>query len=146
MASNKLILRSVNSGFPTPFNDTVLNKVLSHADLDNNQIYLKSEIIHTGTTSGTVVTFNKIGGKTIDIDLNSIISGTTGTNKFSITTGFTGSVLKTITHGLATTDIIVQVYDMNNNCQITPVICFNGSNDVDITISVTGTYKVVVIG
>ena len=96
---------------------------------------------------GTIGTGTPVNNLAVDSGGN-VVSGTTGgsTSKFSITTGFTGSVLKTITHGLATTDVITQVYDMNNNCQITPVICFNGSNDVDITISVTGTYKVVVIG
>ena len=38
MANNKLILRSVNSNFPSPFQDITLGSVLSHVDLDNNQV------------------------------------------------------------------------------------------------------------
>lgn len=76
MASTKLILRSVNSNFPSPFQDVTLGSVLSHVDLDNNQIYLKSEIIYTAETSGTVVTFNKIGGNNFDLDLGPLINST----------------------------------------------------------------------
>lgn len=76
MANNKLILRTLNSGFPTPFQDTTLGSVLSHADLDNNFIYLKSEIIYTATTSGTVVSFDKIGGNNFDLDLGPLIDST----------------------------------------------------------------------
>lgn len=76
MANNNLILRTLNSGFPTPFQDTTLGSVLSHADLDNNFIYLKSEIIYTATTSGTVVNFNKIGGNNFYLDLAPIIDST----------------------------------------------------------------------
>jgi len=74
MANNKLILRSLNSGFPTPFQDITLGSVLSHADLDNNFIYLKSELIHSGTTSGTILSLSKIGGGEINIDLADIIT------------------------------------------------------------------------
>ena len=76
MSSTKLILRSVNSNFPSPFQDITLGRVLSHNDLDNNQIYLKSQLIHSGTTYGTTLSLLKIGGGTIDIDLNSIVSAT----------------------------------------------------------------------
>ena len=76
MTNNKLILRSVNSNFPSPFQDVTLGSVLSHVDLDNNQIYLKSEIIYTAQTSGTVVTFNKIGGNNFDLDLGPLIDST----------------------------------------------------------------------
>jgi hypothetical protein len=76
MANNKLILRSVNSNFPSPFQDITLGSVLSHVDLDNNQVYLKSEIIYTAQTAGTVVTFNKIGGNNFDLDLGPLIDST----------------------------------------------------------------------
>jgi hypothetical protein len=72
--NNKLILRTLNSGFPTPFQDTTLSSVLSHADLDNNFIYLKSELIYSGTTSGTILTLKKIGGVDFDVDLSGIVN------------------------------------------------------------------------
>jgi len=80
MASTKLILRTLNSGFPTPFQDITLGSVLSHADLDNNFIYLKGELVYSGTISGSTLTLNKINGDTIDLDLSGIVSsgGTSG--------------------------------------------------------------------
>jgi hypothetical protein len=69
MPNNKLILRSVNSPWVTPFNDITTGSVLSWADVDNNFIYLKGEIIHTGYTSGNTLILEKINGKTIDLDL-----------------------------------------------------------------------------
>jgi hypothetical protein len=76
MANTRLILRKLNSNFPTPFEDVTLNSVLSHDDLDNNFIYLKSELVYTATTDGTILTFSKIGGGTIDVDLQAIVDST----------------------------------------------------------------------
>ena len=72
--ANKLILRSKNSPFSGAFTDIKKGSVLSHGELDNNFIYLKGNIIHTATTSGTVVTFNKIGGDTFDVDLSGVVN------------------------------------------------------------------------
>lgn len=73
--ADKLILRSQNSNFPSPFQDTTLGSVLSHADLDNNQIYLKSNIIYGSTVNGTLLSLNKIGGATVDVELSGLTGG-----------------------------------------------------------------------
>lgn len=78
MPNNKLILRTLNSGFPTPFQDTTLGSVLSHADLDNNFIYLKSQIIYTASTINNILTFNKIGGESFHLDLSTLVNEFTG--------------------------------------------------------------------
>jgi hypothetical protein len=79
MANTKLILRTLNSNFPSPFQDVTLNSVLSHPDLDNNFIYLKGELVYSGKTSGSTLTLNKINGSTVDIDLSGlVITGGTG--------------------------------------------------------------------
>lgn len=69
MPNNKLILRSVNSPWVSPFNDITTGSVLSWADVDNNFIYLKGEIIHSGYTSGNSLILEKINGNTINLDL-----------------------------------------------------------------------------
>jgi len=73
MPNNKLILRALNSSFPTPFQDITLGSVLSHADVDNNFIYLKGELIYTGQTSGTTLTLNKINGNNVSVDLSGLV-------------------------------------------------------------------------
>jgi len=95
-------------------------------------------------TSGTPV--NNIG---IDSDGNLILVPTGGasSNKFVITTEFTGSVLQTITHNLGTEDIIVQIWDSSKQL-VSGTVQINNSNPnnaVDVTLSVGGTYKIVII-
>jgi len=68
MANNKLILRSVISPWVSPFNDITTGSVLSWADVDNNFIYLKGELIHSGYTSGNQLVLQKINGNTITIN------------------------------------------------------------------------------
>lgn len=74
MSNYRLILRTVNSGFPTPFQDTTLGKVLSHEQLDNNFITLKRNLIHSGSTSGMTLILNKIDGETISVDMSGLIA------------------------------------------------------------------------
>jgi hypothetical protein len=68
MANNKLILRSVISPWVSPFNDITTGSVLSWADVDNNFIYLKGELIHSGYTLNNQLVLQKINGNTINID------------------------------------------------------------------------------
>jgi hypothetical protein len=75
---NKLILRSKNSPFTGQFTDINLGSVLSHGQLDDNFIYLKGNLIYTGSTSGNILTLNKIDGSTIDISIDGLTGGTSG--------------------------------------------------------------------
>ena len=68
MANNKLILRSVQSPWVTPFNDITTNSVLSWGDVDNNFIYLKGELIYSGFTSNNQLILQKINGSQITIN------------------------------------------------------------------------------
>jgi hypothetical protein len=81
MPNNKLILRSVNSPWVSPFNDITTGSVLSWADVDNNFIYLKGELIHSGYTNNNQLILQKINGNSLSI------SGFTNDNFF--TTGGT---------------------------------------------------------
>lgn len=94
MAQNKLILRKLNSPYTGVFADITKNSVLSQKELDGNQVYLKGEIIYTGTTSGTTLTLQKINGNGIPIDLSGLISGAnTYVTGATIETGYTGNTL-----------------------------------------------------
>jgi len=66
MPNNKLILRSLTSPWVTPFNDITTGSVLSWADVDNNFIYLKGEIIYSAQTSGSNLILNKIKCKKVE--------------------------------------------------------------------------------
>ena len=70
MPNNKLILRSVNSPWVTPFNDITTGSVLSWSDVDNNFIYLKGELIYSAQTIGTTLVLNKINGNDLFVDLD----------------------------------------------------------------------------
>ena len=72
-------------------------------------------------------------------------SNTTG--KYSITRGFTASIVETITHNLGTDEIIVQAYDSTGVQVIPGTVQIINTNDVDITFSSTlSSIKIVVIG
>ena len=72
-------------------------------------------------------------------------SNTTG--KYSITRGFTASIVETITHNLGTDEIIVQAYDSTGVQVIPGTVQIINTNDVDITFSSTlSSIKIIVIG
>jgi hypothetical protein len=64
--NTNLILRTVTS----PFGDFTKGSVLSQAELDNNFIYLKGNIIYTALTSGTTFTLKKINGDDIQVTIS----------------------------------------------------------------------------
>ena len=92
--SYKLILRSKDSPFTGQFSDINLGSVLSHADLDNNFINLKGNLIYTADTTGNILTMYKVNGEEIDIDLSGIGgSGSTSGDTFVIDGYMSGTTL-----------------------------------------------------
>lgn len=97
MPNTNLILRTLTS----PYGDVTLGSVLSHADLDNNFIYLKGEIIQNVSLLGANLILTKIDGNTLSVNLNNFIGGggsevtggtydnTTGSATFTNSTGGT---------------------------------------------------------
>jgi len=69
---NNLTLRTLNS----PYGDNTKGSVLSQADLDNNFIFLKGNIIYTAITSDDNVTLKTYNGN----DITFQIGGTTGSS------------------------------------------------------------------
>lgn len=136
--ANKLILRSKNSPFTGIFSDINKGSVLSHGELDNNLIYLKGELIYTGTTSGTVLTLHQINGGEIDVDLNSLISSTdnytTGATLVGDTVYFDRSdLLSAYTLDLSSLDV---------NDTFTTASTLNGSTIVFNTTDILSAYTV----
>lgn len=68
MASNRLILRTVNSPWVTPIPDLTKGVVLTHVELDNNFIYLKGEVIENVEINDGITTLYKINGNNISFD------------------------------------------------------------------------------
>jgi len=118
--SVNLTLRTLTS----PYNDTTKGSVLSQAELDNNFIGLKGEVIYSAQTSGNNVTLKKYNGNDINFNLASftdvfVTGGTysSGTAIFTNNTGGTFSV-----SGFSTgsgSDIFVTGATYNNANQFT---------------------------
>ena len=68
MPSNRLILRKMDSPWRTQHMDITRGTTLTHADLDNNFIFLKGEIIDSARLDGETLKLTKICGA--DIELN----------------------------------------------------------------------------
>lgn len=116
--SYKLILRSKNSPFTGQFSDINLGSVLSHADLDNNFINLKGNLVYTGKTSGTTLTMHKVNGDSFDVDLSGLITaGDTFVSGATIQTGYTGDtlVLTRTDGGTVSVDLSISMTYTNSN-------------------------------
>ena len=116
----------------------------------------------TATTSNTVYLGNNVNvnnaftfpnvdgsnGEVLTTDGNGIVSWqpASNVNKYSTTSGFTGSVTKTITHNLGTNYIHVSVWDNSTGDEITSQVQRVNSNSVNITIATTGTYDIFITG
>jgi hypothetical protein len=72
---NNLVLRIINS----PYGDMTRGAVLSHQDVDNNFIYLKGNLVQSGSTSNNNLLLTKINGEVITIPLDFTGSTTGGT-------------------------------------------------------------------
>jgi hypothetical protein len=77
MATNRLILRTLTSPWVTPISDITKGSVLTHADVDNNWIYLRGEVIYTANTVGPTLILKKINGGEILIELSGVNTYTT---------------------------------------------------------------------
>jgi|AntRauMFilla1563_2_1112583.scaffolds.fasta_scaffold00830_8 hypothetical protein len=68
MANDKLILRTLNSPWLTPTPDFTKGTVLTHVELDNNFIYLRGEVIYSGSVTSGMTILHKINGDVISYD------------------------------------------------------------------------------
>jgi hypothetical protein len=105
-----------------------------------------------GFNIGTVVTANTVNDLLVrDVDgttkvrtVSSVVNGLNG--KYVESFDFTGGTKSTITHNLGSTDVLVQVKDPLGQLITPDVVDTYATNSVDIEVSITGTYRVIIIG
>lgn len=114
--NNKLILRTENS----PYGDITKGSVLSQSDLDNNQIFLKGEIIYTAETGVGIITLKKYNGNDIVFSAGSAstdiyVTGATLSTGYTLTlTRNDGVEITTDLAGLASDVYVLSgAYDTN---------------------------------
>jgi hypothetical protein len=102
----------------------------------------------SGTLSiGTLGTGTSIN--TLGIDSNGfVVTATTsvGVTKYAASVPMTGATIETVTHSLGTTDVTVQLKDSTGKLIIPDVVNNYTLNSVDIKVSSTETYRVIIIG
>lgn len=97
---------------------------------------IKVKQINSGT-NGQVLTTS--GGETV-------WANNSAPSKFVTTSAFTDSVSITITHGLGTEDILVNLWEDSPKRRTDGEVIVIDSNNVQITMGQDATFKVVVIG
>ena len=108
----------------------------------------------TGSTDNTVfvptLNINTIGSGTplINLGLDSsgnVVTGNTS-QKYAADIPFTAATSQTVTHNLNDTDVIVQLKDSTGTLVIPNVVDNYTNNTVDIEVSSTETFRVIIIG
>ncbi len=137
----------IGTGSINILNDLYIDKPLSTG------ITVTGHYIFTGTTHTQRLNIGIVGSGTavtlLARDANGmVVSGETGgsTNKYAESIAFTGGTKQTITHNLNTEDVQVQLKDSTGTRIIEDIADTYTSNTVDIEVSITGTYRVIIIG
>ena len=108
----------------------------------------------TGSTDNTVfvptLNINTIGSGTplinLGLDVNgNVVTGNTS-QKYAADIPFTAATSQTVTHNLNDTDVIVQLKDSTGTLVIPNVVDNYTNNTVDIEVSSTETFRVIIIG
>jgi hypothetical protein len=116
---NNLVLRVINS----PYGDMTRGAVLSHQDVDNNFIYLKGNLIQSGSTSNNGLFLTKINGDVISIPLNftGTTTGSTVIGLSSVTFSDNVLTIKDVTGGTFATYInILSISSTTINYNVSP--------------------------
>ena len=127
----------------------------NHFAIGNNSVVIGGSAI-TGSSNDTVYIPNarlaEMPGSVIysaGTDLYQIFgAGGSGTQKYALSTGFTANVPKYIDHNLgltSSTDALVQIWS-GNSMTLGADISAVTVNQIAVTVGITGTYKIVVIG
>ena len=108
-----------------------------------------ASVLNVSVSATDTVTLSAVAGHTVG---QAIVSN--GTNlvyqtvgrKFATTVIPVANVAQTVTHWLATTDIIVQAYDITSNELVSVEVTNRTANTVDITSTTTDQLRIIVIG
>ena len=83
----------------------------------------------------------------LGVDSNgNVVSASAGVQKYATDFNLTASTTSTITHSLGTTDVQVQLKDSTGALIIPGTVNNYQTNSVDINVSVTDTYRIIIIG
>lgn len=128
--------------------DVTNSRVGIGTDSPSEKLHVSGNTKITGTLNiGTLGTGTSIN--TLGIDSNGFVvtaTTTTGITKYAANVPMTGSTVETVIHSLGTTDVAVQLKDSTGKMIIPDVVDNYTTNTVDITVSSTETYKVIIIG
>lgn len=72
MPNNNLILRRLISPWRTEHMDVTRHTTLTHADLDNNFIYLRGQVIESATLDGDTLKLSRICGDDVVVNLSGL--------------------------------------------------------------------------
>jgi hypothetical protein len=118
-------------------------------NLPTEKLHVSGNTKISGTLSvgtlGTGTSVNNLG-----IDSNGfIVTGTTGgggVSKYATDFTFTAYTASTITHNLGSTDVMVQMKDSTGSMIIPDTINNYQTNSVDILVTISDTYRIIIIG
>jgi hypothetical protein len=96
-------------------------------------------------SDGYVLTSDANGNATWQ-STSGITSGFSSTEKYVISTGFTASVSKIITHNLGTEDVVVDLWEDSPKKRTDGEVEIIDSNNIKVTMASTATFKIVIIG
>jgi hypothetical protein len=100
--------------------------------------------LNIGTVNSTTPIFN------LGIDSNGfVVTGTTGggsSSKYVTTSGFTASSPITLTHGLGTEDLVVNLWEVSPKKRTDGEVEVIDSNNIKVTMGTTASFKVVIMG
>lgn len=128
--NDKLILRSQNS----PYGDITKGSVLSHADVDNNFINLKGQVVYTATSENGIVTFFKMNGEEFNVEVGG--SQNTYQTNVSVTASTPDNYVAVANPpitGYDTTILYTIIFDETNATSAT-TINIDGVNTVDLLV------------
>jgi len=101
---NNLTLRTLTSPY---INDVTRGSVLSQADVDNNFIFLKGNIIYTAETVGNIVTLKRFNGDDLSFIAGETFTGGTVSGPTNFTNGLTADTFSATTYFGLPQDIYV---------------------------------------
>jgi len=122
---------------------TILPTAKLHVD---GSVRLSS--LTTTPAAGYVLQSTDADGNADWVDVSTLVTGgTSGTvTKYAANSAFTASVALQIDHNMGSTDVTVQVRDSTGEVIYPDVINNFQTNSVDIEVSITGTYRVIITG
>jgi hypothetical protein len=127
--------------------ETIISTV-AETELHNKSLKITDSLVSVPALKiNTIAGGASVANLAITSD-GTVISGTSGCNvcKYVESFLFTGDTVSTITHNLGNEDVQVQLKDSTGNLIIPNSVNNYTTNTVDIGVSITGTYRIIILG